>query len=335
VANLKTRWLGLDLSNPFIVGASPLSDTEEGARRLEEAGAAAIVMRSLFEEQLESDGPPSMPIGDIAILDDPCPPAAEEFALNPAEYIDLLARLKKAVRIPVVGSLNGTSFGPWLEQARAIERAGADALELNLYAVSTDPWDPPQVIERRSVEIVRAVRSLVRIPVGVKLSPYYTSVPHFAQQLELAGADGVVLFNRFYQPDVDIEKRGIVRSMRLSDPSELLVRLHETAILSGRLKGSIAVSGGVHSAVDALKAMACGAHAVQVVSVLLKQGAGHLRRLRESLDAWMDRHEVASLDEFRGCMSLLRCPDPRAWERANYMRILQSWRPDFSGGRVS
>ncbi len=331
MADLRTRWLGLDLPHPFVVGASPLSDSPDGARRLEEAGAAAIVLRSLFEEQMQPESLPAYPIGDPAVDDLPCAPGAEEFAVSPAEYFDLLSRLKAALRIPVVASLNGTSFGPWLDQARDIERAGADALELNLYAVSTDPWDPPQTLERRTVEIVRAVRSLVKIPVSVKLSPYYTSVPHLAQQLELAGADGVVLFNRFYQPDVDIEKRSIVRSMRLSDPAELLLRLHEAAILAGRLRGSIAISGGVHSSIDALKAVACGAHAVQVVSVLLKQGLGQLRRLREGMEAWMDRHGVPALDGFRGCMSLLKCPDPRSWERVNYMRILQAWRPDLAG----
>jgi dihydroorotate dehydrogenase (fumarate) len=326
MVNLRTRWLGLDLPHPFVVGASPLSDTVDGVRRLEEAGAAAVVLRSLFEEQLQEPKPPLIPL-----LEDAGP---EEFPVAPAEYLHLISRMKAAVRIPIVASLNGTSFGPWLEQARGMENAGADALELNVYAVSTDPWDPPQVIERRTVEIVRAVRALVRIPVSVKLSPFYTSVPHLARQLELAGADGVVLFNRFYQPDVDIESRAVVRALRLSDPSELLVRLHETAILSGRLQGSIAVSGGVHSDVDALKAVACGAHAVQVVSLLLKQGLGQLRRLREGVEAWMERHGAASLDDFRGCLSLLRCPDPRAWERAHYMRMLQGWRPDLAGHRA-
>ena len=325
MVNLRTRWLGLELPHPFVVGASPLSDTVDGVRRLEEAGAAAVVLRSLFEEQVQEPKAPLIPF-----LEDAGP---DTFAVAPAEYLDLISRIKKTVRIPIVASLNGTSFGPWLEQARAMQNAGADALELNVYAVSTDPWDPPQVIERRTVEIVRAVRALVRIPVSVKLSPFYTSVPHLAQQLELAGADGVVLFNRFYQPDIDVETRSVVRSLRLSDPSELLVRLHETAILAGRFQGSIAVSGGVHSAVDAVKAVACGAHAVQVVSVLLQEGLGQLRRLREGLEAWMERHEETSLDGFRGGLSLLRCPDPRAWERAHYMRILQGWRPAVSETR--
>jgi dihydroorotate dehydrogenase (fumarate) len=305
----------------------------ESARRCEEAGAAALVVRSLFEEQVQAEPAPPVVWGPGGADEGACA-EAQELVLGPDDYVEHIGRLKKALRIPVVGSLNGTSFGPWLDQARRIAAAGADAIELNLYAVSTDPWDPPQVIERRTIEIVRAVRSLVRIPVGVKLSPFYTSIPYIAQQIEEAGADGVVLFNRFYQPDIDLDRVSVVRSMKLSDPSELLLRLHETAILSGRLKGSIAVSGGVHSAADALKAVACGAHAVQLVSVLLRQGVRHLRRLREGMEAWLDRRGIASLESFRGVLSLIRCPDPRAWERINYMRILQTCRYDLSGGRV-
>ena len=313
MADLRTRWLGLDLPHPLVVGSSPLADTVDGARKLEEAGAAAIVVRSLFEEQIAGTRP-----------FDGCVVEPEEFVMGPREYVDHIARLKKAVRIPVIGSLNGTATGPWLEQAQRIEAAGADALELNIYTVATEPWDPPQVIERRTVGIVRAVRSLVRIPVSVKLTPHYTSVPYLAQELEEAGADGLVLFNRFYQPDVDIDKGTIVRSARLSDSSELLPRLHELAILFGRFKGSMAVSGGVHTGEDALKAVACGAQAVQLVSVLLKEGIGSLRLLREEMESWMDHHRVPALEHYRGTLSLLGCPDPKVWERVNYMRILQT-----------
>ena len=334
MADLRTSWLGLNLPHPLVVGASPLSDTVDGARRLEEAGAAAVVVRSLFEEQIQGDPPPAVPFTDVVSDLASCVAGADEFVMNPGEYVRHIAKLKKALRIPIIGSLNGTAPGAWLDQARLIEAAGADALELNVYAVSTDPWDPPQVIERRTVEIVRAVRSRVQIPVGVKISPFYTSVPYIVQQIEGAGADGVVLFNRFYQPDVDLEKGAIVRSMKLSDSSDLLLRLHETALLSGRLTGSIAVSGGVHSPQDALKAIACGAHVVQVVSALLRQGVMHLERLRTGMEAWLDRRGIASLDGFRGMLSLIRCPDPHAWERANYMKILQIRSPDYSGGRV-
>jgi dihydroorotate dehydrogenase (fumarate) len=321
VADLRTRWLGLDLPHPLVVGSSPLADTVDGAVRLQDAGAAAIVMRSLFEEQIEGIRP-----------FDGCAVEPEEFMMGPRDYVEHVARLKKALRIPVIGSLNGTASGPWLDQAQLIQAAGADAIELNIYALSTDPWDPPQVIERRTVGIVRAVRSMVRIPVSVKLAPFFTSVPYISQEIEEAGAEGIVLFNRFYQPDIDIEKGTLSRSTRLSDSSELLLRLHEAAILFGRFKGSIAVSGGVHTAVDALKAVACGAAAVQLVSVLLKEGIGRLRILRDEMESWMDHHRVASLERYRGSLSLLRCPDPKAWERINYMRTLQT--RAYSGGRV-
>jgi dihydroorotate dehydrogenase (fumarate) len=313
VSDLRTRWLGLDLPHPLVVGSSPLADRVDGARRLEEAGAAAIVVRSLFEEQIEGVRP-----------FDGCRVEPEEFVMGPAEYVEHIARLKKAVRIPVIGSLNGTATGPWLEQAQRIQAAGADAVELNIYGLSTDPWDPPQVIERRTVGMVRAVRSMLRIPLSVKLSPFYTSVPYICQEIEEAGADGVVLFNRFYQPDVDIDKGTITRSTRLSDSSELLTRLHEAAILFGRFKGSIAISGGVHTAEDALKAVACGAQGVQLVSVLLRDGLGRIAEIREAMDAWLDHHRVPSLEVYRGSLSLIRCPDPKAWERINYMRTLQT-----------
>ncbi|HEX7898027.1 MAG TPA: dihydroorotate dehydrogenase-like protein [Planctomycetota bacterium] len=321
MADLRTRWLGLDLPHPLIAGSSPLADTVDGARRLEEAGAAAIVVRSLFEEQIEGIRP-----FDGAAME------PEEFVMGPAEYVDHIARLKQAVRIPVIGSLNGTATGPWLDQARRIQAAGADALELNIYALTTDPWDPPQVIERRTVGIVRAVRAQLKIPLSVKLSPFYTSLPYISQEIEEAGADGVVLFNRFYQPDVDIEKGTVTRATRLSDSSELLPRLHELAILFGRFKGSMAVSGGVHTAEDALKAVACGAQAVQLVSVLLRDGLPRLGRMREEMSAWLDRRRVPTLELYRGSLSLLRCPDPKAWERINYLRAVGTRASVLSGG---
>jgi dihydroorotate dehydrogenase (fumarate) len=236
----------------------------------------------------------------------------------------------------VIGSLNGTSRGGWLRYAKLIEEAGADALELNVYTVATDSFDPPQAIERRTLELVRVVRALLRIPLAVKLSPFYTSVPHLAQQLDQAGAQGIVLFNRFYQPDLDVEELEVVRSLRFSDSSELLLRLRWLAILSGRVSASLAVSGGVHTGLDAVKAVMCGAHAVQMVSSLITRGPGHLRIVLDELKAWMETHEYASLAQMQGSMSLLKCPDPKAYERANYVHILQHWRgeacPSADGG---
>jgi dihydroorotate dehydrogenase (fumarate) len=305
MADLSVEFMGLKLPNPLIAGSSPLADSTDGARRLEDAGAAAIVLRSLFEEQLTGvEG-------------------AEGAAFSPEEYMAHLVRVKETVHIPVFGSLNGSSRGGWLEQARRIEQAGADALELNLYLMSTDAWDPPQVIERRTEEVVRAVKSLVRIPVAVKLSAFYTSIPNLVQRLDAAGADAFVLFNRYCLPDFDLETGAPVPAMPLSDPTELPLRLHATALLSGRIRAAIAVSGGVASSTDALKAVAAGAHAVQMVSALIRQGPECLRRVREGMSAWLDVHGHASLAEFRGRLNLAHCPDPHAWQRGQYRRALR------------
>jgi dihydroorotate dehydrogenase (fumarate) len=305
MADLSVRYLGLKLPHPLIAGASPLADSVDSARRLEEGGAAALVLRSLFEEEIAGVADPG------------------EGGFRPDDYIAHLERVKAAVRIPVLGSLNGSTRGGWLDQARRIERAGADALELNLYLMATDEWDPPQVIERRTEEILRAVKGLVEIPVAVKLSPYYTSLPHLAQRLDADGADGLVLFNRYCLPDLDLETGTVVPGLPLSDSTELPLRLHAMAILYGRLRASLAVSGGVESATDALKAVASGAYAVQMVSSILRHGPDWIRRVRDGMSAWLDAHGHASLDSLRGTLSLARCPDPHAWQRAHYLRVLR------------
>jgi dihydroorotate dehydrogenase (fumarate) len=338
--DLSTTYLGLKLPHPLMPGASPLVDDLDTVRRLEDAGAAAIVMHSLFEEQIEGEQVAAQRVvevhSDAHAEASSYFPSPREYALGPEEYLGQIARIKKAVRVPVIGSLNGTSRGGWLRYAKLIEEAGADALELNVYSVATDPFDPPQAIERRTLELVRVVRALLHIPLAVKLSPFYTSVPHLAQQLDQAGAQGIVLFNRFYQPDLDVEELEVVRSLRFSDSSELLLRLRWLAILSGRVSASLAVSGGVHTGLDAVKAVMCGAHAVQMVSSLLTRGPGHLRVVLDDLTAWMETHEYASLSQMQGSMSLLKCPDPKAYERANYVHILQHWRgeacPSADGG---
>jgi dihydroorotate dehydrogenase (fumarate) len=328
--DLATTYLGLNLRHPLMVGASPLADDLDTIKRLEDAGAAAIVLRSLFEEQLEQEQLATHQAMDrgaesfaeaISYL-----PSTADFALGPQEYLEHLHKVKKAVGIPIVASLNGTTLGGWLAHARMMEEAGADALELNVYQLATDPEESGQTIERRIVSMVRTVTSAVMIPVAVKLSPYFTALSHFAAELEEAGADGLILFNRFYQADIDVEQLEVAPTLHLSDSSELLLRLRWLAILAGRVKASLAASGGVHTAVDAVKAILCGADAVQLVSVLLRDGPEKLARLRGELSLWLEEHEYESIDEARGSMSLLRCPDPKAFERANYMRILQSWR---------
>ena len=327
--DLSTTYLGLELPHPFIPGASPLADDLDTVRKLEDAGAAAITMRSLFEEQLVQEqvatdwhmASPSDSFAEaLSYLPDP-----ETFHLGPSEYLEQLARIKKAVAVPVIASLNGTTLGGWLEYARLIQEAGADALELNVYRLAADPDESGEAIERQTLDMVRAVRESLEIPLSVKLSPFYTALASFARRLHEAGADGLVLFNRFYQADIDPEELEAVRTLKLSDSSELLLRLRWLAILSARLKVSLAASGGVHTAIDAIKATQCGADAVQVVSALLRNGPDHLTQLRDDTEAWLVEHEYESLAQMQGSMNLERCPDAEAYERANYMHILQGY----------
>jgi dihydroorotate dehydrogenase (fumarate) len=253
-------------------------------------------------------------------------PSPDKFALGPEQYLDHIRRIKQAVTVPVIASLNGSTPGGWLEHARLMEQAGADALELNVYALATDPESTGQALEERTLEMVRSVKGGVKVPVAVKLSPYYSSLANFARRLQEAGADGVVVFNRFYQPDIDVEALQVSHSLRLSHSSELPLRLRWLAILSAQVDLSLAVTGGVHTALDAAKAVMSGAHGVQVVSALLQRGPDYLSTLREELISWMTEHEYESLEQMRGSMNLSKCPDAGVYERANYMLILQSWR---------
>lgn len=328
--DLSTTYLGLRLENPFMPGASPLVDDLDTIRRLEDAGAAAIVMHSLFEEQIVREQVSTFLHTELhgesfaeALYYFPNP---ERFALGPEEYLHHVSRVKGTVSCPVIASLNGTTLGGWLRHAKLIEEAGADALELNVYQLATDVNESAQEIEDRTVEMLRAVKASVRIPVAVKLSPFYTSLAHLARRLDDAGADGLVLFNRFYQPDIDVEELQALRALHLSNSSELPLRLRWLAILSGRVRASLAVTGGVHTAVDAVKAMMTGAHAVQIVSALLKHGPGYLRTLITDFRSWMEEHEYEYLRQLQGNMNLQACPDPKVYERANYMLVLQGWR---------
>ncbi len=253
-------------------------------------------------------------------------PSPNAFALGPAQYLEHLRRTKEAVGIPVLASLNGSTRGGWIDYARLMADAGADALELNLYRIATDPETTGAEIERQAIETVREVKHSVTIPVAVKLSPFYASFAHLARELDRVGADGLVLFNRFYQPDIDPEELVATRTLHLSDSSELRLRLHWMAILSGRVRASLAVTGGVHTAVDVVKATMAGAHVTQLVSALLMHGPEHLRMVLNDLVAWLQEHEWSSLAEMRGNMSLFKVPDPDAYERANYMLMLQGWR---------
>ena len=328
--DLSTTYLGLKLAHPLMPGSSPMAGDIDGARRLEDAGASAIVMPSLFEEQITMEQAAARDHVDVHAESSPEAtsyfPRPEAYRLGPDDYLALIAKVKAAVKVPVIASLNGVTKGGWLSYARQMQQAGADALELNVYHVPTDPAVTAEQVEGTAVEMVQEIKKNITIPVAVKLAPFYSSLPHFARRLEAAGADGLVLFNRFYQPDIDVEQLEARRTLPYSTSAELNLRLRWLAILSGRLRPSLAVSGGVHTTTDVVKAVMTGAHAVQVVSALLQQGPAHLRRLRDELSRWLEEHEYESLDQMRGTMNLVKSPDPTAYQRANYIQVLQGWK---------
>ena len=329
--DLRIDYLGMKLAHPLVPGASPMSLNRDDVRRFEEAGAAAIVLPSLFEEQIEHEiRGAELFLGaheDTTAEATSFSPASmkDVFNYGPVEYLEHLHWMKETLEIPVIGSLNGTSRGGWLNYARQMEQAGADALELNLYEMATDPTESGSAKELHELEIVGAVREQVSIPLAVKLSPFYSSLPHYAGLLETAKVDGLVLFNRFYQPDIDIENLKVERALRLSDSSALLLRLRWLAVLSDTFGGSLAATGGVHTVEDVIKAVMCGAQSVQAVSAYFMQGAEYLSKLKSGLSRWLEDHEYDSLQQMCGSMNLSRCPNPREYERTNYVQILQAW----------
>jgi len=327
--DLSTIYLGMKLPHPLVVGASPLSDELDTVRALEDAGAAAVVLRSLFEEQIVSEE-----IADTLYRDASNDssaeaasyyPSAESFVFGPDEYLNHLRLVKAAVNIPVIASLNGSTPGGWLSYGRLIEQGGADALELNVFHTPLDPQQSSGDIERETLAMIHEVKRTIGIPVAVKLSPFFTSFAHFAVQLEREGADGLVLFNRFYDADIDVKELQVTRSLHLSTSAELPMRLRGIAAVAPLVKASLAVTGGVHSALDVVKCTMAGAHVTQMVSALLHNGPDHLSAIRRDLEAWMDENEWNSLAEMRGNMSIDKVPDPQAYVRSNYMRLLQSW----------
>lgn len=327
--NLSTSYLGLSLANPLVVGASPLADELDSVKKFVDAGAAAVVMRSLFEEQLQQESLAAMKHldghSDLYAEATSYFPSTDVFALRADAYLQQLRRIRDAVPVPVIASLNGTTLGGWLDYAQQLEQAGASALELNLYSLPSSPTLSATDIEQAQLQIISQVAHSVKIPVAVKLSPFYTSLPHFVADIAKTGARGVVLFNRFYQPDIDIEALENQLELHLSDPSELLLRLRWLAIVSPRTELSLSCSGGVHSATDAIKALMAGAHAVQMVSTLLRHGPRQLRKILDEMTHWLDAHEYSSMEQLRGSMNHARSPNPAAYERANYIRLLSSF----------
>lgn len=329
--DLTTTYLGLELSNPLVPSASPLMQKLDNIKRLEDAGAAAIVLHSLFEEQIARES---------HALDHYLSYGSESFAealtyfpemigynRGAEGYLEYIRQVKQAVAIPVIGSLNGYSLGGWIEYAKEIEDAGADALELNMYYIAADPAQTSQQVEEMYLDLVRQVAQNVHIPVAVKLSHFFTAFANMAQRLAWAGADGLVLFNRFYQPDFDLESLEVVSTLDLSRSQELRLRLQWVAMLYGRVDADLAVTGGVHSAEDVIKCMMAGANVAMMTSVLYERGIEYLSTILENIRFWMQDHEYESIRQMRGSMSYKNVAYPAAFERANYMRVLQAYEP--------
>ncbi len=331
MVDLECDWMGLRLRSPLIVGASPLCSTPSAARRFVDAGAGAVVMASLFEEQLIADQVAAHRFFDSYIDTNAEArsflPETDVFSVASTPTLNLVTTLASELDVPVIASLNGVTPGGWTGYAEQLQEAGAAAIELNLYDIATDLSETGEHIELRQLHVVREVVAATRVPVSVKLSPFYASVPSFVARLAEAGAAGVVMFNRFYQPDVDLETLDIDRHLHRSTSAELPLRLHALAIVHGRTNLSLASSGGVHLGTDAAKAILCGADAVQLVSALLEDGPRQLQRIHSELTEWLDLRGYQNLDEARGATALDNVANPHEFERLNYMHMLQSWHP--------
>jgi dihydroorotate dehydrogenase (fumarate) len=331
--DLSTSYMGLNLKNPLVAGASPLSRETGAIRQLEDAGISAVVLYSLFEEQIEHDA-----VSDAHFRDFGTDSFAEAlsyvpqqvgFPRGPDEYVEHVRKMKAALEIPVIASLNGTSTGGWIEYAKKIEQAGADALELNVYYVAADPHITGKEVEDRHVDILRAIKKSVRIPVAVKHSPSFSAFANFAKRLDEAGADALVLFNRFYQPDIDLENLEVISDLRLSAPHEMRLPLRWIAILDPMVNASLAATTGIYTSFDVLKLMLAGADVTMLVATLLRNGIGAVNFILEGMREWMEDHEYESVRQLQGSMNLQSVANPVTFSRGNYMRELQSYRPNI------
>jgi len=337
--DLSTEYLGLKLRTPLVPSASPLSQEVSSIKRLEDAGASAVVLYSLFEEQLRQE---SLEL-DHRLAEHTESfaestsffPQATEFHLGPEGYLEHIRKAKEAVRIPIIASLNGTTVGGWTRYAREIQQAGADALECNIYYIPTDPNLSAAQVEQTYIEILSAVKSSVTIPVAVKLSPFFSNLANMARRLDAAGANGLVLFNRFYQPDIDLEELEVKPNVLLSTPQALRLPLTWIGILYGRIKAGLAASSGVHEPQDVVKLLMVGANVTMLCSTLLRNGINHIRYIEQGVRDWMEQHEYESVQQMRGSMSQIRCADPGAFERAQYMRAVKGIQHVLVTGRES
>jgi dihydroorotate dehydrogenase (fumarate) len=324
--DLSTTYLGLKLRTPLVPAASPLSEEIDNIKRMEDAGASAVVLYSLFEEQLRRDRVELAEALEHGTFSTPEAltyfPEPEEFHLGPEEYLKHISRAKAAVDIPIIASLNGSSPGGWTHYAKAIQLAGADALELNIYYIPTDMDLSSAEVEQAYIDILKAVKRAVNIPVAVKLSPFFTNFAYMARRLEQAGADGLVLFNRFYQPDIDLEALEVKPSILLSTPMAMRVPLRWLALLYGKLPISLAATSGIHRATDALKMLMAGADVTMLCSTLIRHGVSQIGVIERDLMAWMEEHEYTSVTQLKGSLSQKNCPEPSAFERAQYMRAI-------------
>ena len=325
--DLTSNYLGLNLRTPLVVSASPLSQDIADIRRLEDAGASAVVLYSLFEEQLRqesleldfylSEGTESF-AESLSYFPEP-----SEFHLGPDEYLEHIRKAKAAVKVPIIASLNGSSVGGWIQYATQIQEAGADAVECNIYWIVTDPDMSSAEVEQHYIDIVQAVKSAVTIPVAVKVSPFFSNFANMAKRLDAAGANGLVLFNRFYQPDIDLETLELDPRVLLSTPQAMRLPLTWIGILHGRVKADLAATGGVHGSEDVIKLLLVGANVTMLCSTLLRNGINHLRSIEQGVRQWMDTHEYESVQQMLGSMSQKNCADPSAFERAQYMRAVK------------
>ena len=332
--DLTTTYLGLNLKNPLVPSSSPLTRELSKLKQMEDAGAAAVVLYSLFEEQVnqESHTLDHYLTQGVESFAEALTyfPEASEYQSSPAEYLEHIRRAKEAMDIPIIASLNGVSTGGWIGYARDIEQAGADALELNVYYLPTDIHLGSGEVEQIYLDILRDVKATISIPVTMKLSPYFSAIANMAHRLSEAGADGLVLFNRFYQPDLDLENLAVIPNLRLSNSDELRLPLRWIAILYGRIHSDLALTTGIHTTTDVLKAVAAGAAITMVASELMQHGINRLKLLLAGVEAWLDENEYDSLAQLQGSLSQLHCAEPAAFERANYMRVLSSYAPDYS-----
>jgi dihydroorotate dehydrogenase (fumarate) len=333
--DLSTTYMGLTLKNPLVPSASPLSRSADHICRLEDAGAAAVVMYSLFEEQITQESHQLdhyLSYGSDSFAESlNYFPDMAAYSIGPEEYLDLISRAKRVVDIPIIGSLNGVSTGGWIQYARKIEEAGADGLELNIYYIPTDIGMPSTEVEQMYLDVVADVKRSVSIPIAVKLSPYFSATANMACRLVEAGADALVLFNRFYQPDFDLETLEVVPHLVLSNSHDLRLPLRWVAILCGRVSADLAITSGVHTCEDVLKGLMAGAKVTMLASELLQNGLGRIDEILRGMLIWLEEHEYESISQMQGSMSQRNVAEPAAFERANYMRVLQSWRPDPAG----